>query len=113
MRVIIFLLFAGLFFSCGETSTFVLNPDEIKYPESRLMDQVDTLWGVEVEDPYRWLEDDRDPEVVQWVIDQNTTTRNYLDALPLRNELRDRYEKLFNYEKVGIPRKVGDKFFIS
>lgn len=113
MRVIIFLLFAGLFFSCGETSTFVLNSDEIKYPESRLMDQVDTLWGVEVKDPYRWLEDDRDPEVEQWVIDQNTTTRNYLDALPLRKELRDRYEKLFNYEKVGIPRKVGDKFFIS
>ena len=113
MRVIIFLLFAGSFFSCGETSSFVLNPDEIKYPESRVMDQVDTLWGVEVEDPYRWLEDDRDPEVEQWVIDQNTTTRNYLDALPLRNELRDRYEKLFNYEKVGIPRKVGDKFFIA
>jgi prolyl oligopeptidase len=113
MRVIIFLLFAGLFFSCGETSSFVLNPDEIKYPESRVMDQVDTLWGVEVEDPYRWLEDDRDPEVEQWVIDQNTTTRKYLDALPLRNELRDRYEKLFNYEKVGIPRKVGDKYFIA
>lgn len=113
MRVIILLLFAGAFFSCGESSSFVLKPVEITYPESRVTDQVDTLWGVEVSDPYRWLEDDRDPEVEQWVIDQNTTTRNYLDALPLRNELRDRYETLYNYEKVGIPRKVGDKFFIS
>ena len=113
MRVIILLLLVGAFFSCGQNSSFVLKPSEIKYPETRMVDQVDTLWGVQVSDPYRWLEDDRDPEVEQWVKDQNTTTRNYLDALPLRNELRDRYEKLYNYEKVGIPRKVGKKFFIA
>ena len=35
-----------------------------------------------MEDPYRWLEDDRAPEVEQWVADQNKTTRTYLDAIP-------------------------------
>ena len=113
MRVIILLLLSSIIFSCGEKSSFVMKPGEINYPVSRVAAQVDTLWGVEVSDPYRWLEDDRDAEVVQWVKDQNITTRSYLDALPLRNALRARYEKLFNYEKVGIPRKVGDNFFIT
>jgi prolyl oligopeptidase len=99
--------------SCGEPSSFRLKPGKITYPQTRVVNQIDTLWGVEVADPYRWLEDDRDPEVEQWVKDENEVTRQYLDALPLRNALRARYEKLFNYEKVGTPRKVGDKYFIN
>ena len=99
--------------SCGEPSSFRLKPGKITYPQTRVVNQIDTLWGVEVADPYRWLEDDRDPEVDQWVKDENEVTRQYLDALPLRNALRARYEKLFNYEKVGTPRKVGDKYFIN
>lgn len=113
MRFVLLLLLVGTLVSCGETSSSVLNTTEIIYPLSRVTDQVDTLWGTEVPDPYRWLEDDRDPEVEQWVMDQNKTTRNYLDSLPLRNEIRARYEMLFNYEKVGIPRKVGNQFFIT
>ena len=113
MRVIIFLLFTAAFMSCGEPSSFRLKPGKITYPQTRVVNQIDTLWGVEVADPYRWLEDDRDPEVEQWVKDENEVTRQYLDALPLRNALRARYEKLFNYEKVGTPRKVGDKYFIN
>ena len=113
MRVIIFLFITAAFLSCGETSSFVLKPSEITYPQTRVVDQKDTIWGVEVSDPYRWLEDDRAPEVEQWVKDENEVTRKYLDALPLRNVLRARYEKLFNYEKVGIPRKVGETYFIT
>lgn len=113
MRVIILLLFTAAIMSCGETSSFRLKPGKINYPQTRIVNQIDTLWGVEVADPYRWLEDDRDPEVEQWVKDENVETRKYLDALPLRNTLRARYEVLFNYEKVGIPRKVGDKYFIN
>jgi prolyl oligopeptidase len=86
---------------------------DISYPESRTVNQVDTLWGTAVEDPYRWLEDDKDPEVEQWVIDQNTTTRDYLNAIPFREDIRSRYESLFNYEKIGAPRKIGDRYFIN
>ena len=84
MRVIIFLFFTAAFLSCGETSSYVLKPGEITYPQTRVVDQKDTLWGVEVSDPYRWLEDDRAPEVEQWVKDENEVTRKYLDALPLQ-----------------------------
>ena len=48
--------------SCGAPSH-----ESMTYPESRTVDVVDTLWGTAVADPYRWLEDDRDPEVMDWV----------------------------------------------
>lgn len=99
--------------SCGDSTESNSYMNTFKYPESRKVDQVDTLWGVEVEDPYRWLEDDRDPEVEQWVIDQNLFTRAYLDAIPEREEIKSRYESLYNYEKIGIPRKIGEKYYVN
>ena len=110
MRNILFLTAIATLFSCGENS---MNPDHISYPKSRIVDQVDTLWGTEVQDPYRWLEDDRSPEVEEWVRDQNKVTRAYLDAIPVRKELRKRYEELYNYEKVGMPRNIGGRYFVS
>ena len=50
------------------------------YPKLRTADVVDTLWNTPVADPYRWLEDDRDPEVVEWVAAQAATARNFLMA---------------------------------
>ena len=83
------------------------------YPETRTVDVVDTLWGTPVADPYRWLEDDRDPEVVEWVGAQAATARMFLDGLPERDELRARCEELFNHPRVGIPRRIGEKVFLT
>jgi prolyl oligopeptidase len=113
MRNLIFLTSLIVISSCGESLDKLNNKFNISYPESRTVNQVDTMWGTAVEDPYRWLEDDRDPEVEKWVIDQNNTTRSYLDAIPVREEIRARYESLFNYEKIGAPRKIGDRYFVS
>ena len=43
---------------------------------------VDTIQGVQVADPYRWLENATDPKVEAWSDAQNERTRAYLDALP-------------------------------
>ena len=110
MRNILFLTTFAALISCVEST---MNTDQISYPNSRVVDQIDTLWGTDVHDPYRWLEDDRAPEVEKWVEDQNEVTREYLDAIPFRSELRERYEELFNYEKVGMPRVIGGRYFIS
>jgi prolyl oligopeptidase len=52
---------------------------------------VDTVQGVKIADPYRWLENWSDPKVVDWSNAQNTRTRAYLDGLtsqePIKNEL--------------------------
>jgi len=113
MRKILYLLVLSLFISCDSKNNSVKNIESISYPITRTVNQIDTLWGVSIKDEYRWLEDDRDAEVEQWVVDQNITTRSYLDAIPLREELKSRYTELFNYEKVGIPRKIGSRYFVS
>ncbi len=98
----------GMLVACGNSSV-----NSMKYPETRIVDVIDTLWATPVADPYRWLEDDRDPEVVEWVGEQASTAREFLDALPEREVLRERCEALFNHPRVGIPRRIGEKIFLT
>ena len=98
----------ALFASCGADSTQTMT-----YPETRTVDVVDTLWDTLVADPYRWLEDDRDAEVMAWVADQAETATSFLHGLPGRGELRERCEELFNHPRVGIPRRIGEKVFLT
>ncbi|RIV43884.1 prolyl oligopeptidase family serine peptidase [Flagellimonas pelagia] len=83
-------------------------PITVNYPTTKKVDTVDTYFGTEVKDPYRWLEDDRSAETEAWVKEQNTTTFGYLEKIPFREDLKKRLEKLWNYEKVGSPFKEGD-----
>ena len=77
------------------------------YPQTRKGNQIDTYFGTEVPDPYRWLEDDRSPETEAWVKEQNKVTFTYLETIPFRDKLKKRMEKLWNYEKVSAPFKEG------
>jgi prolyl oligopeptidase len=83
------------------------------YPESRATNTSDTLFGVAVADPYRWLENDvrTDPEVRQWVDAQNAVTNHYLASLPGRDALAARMRTLLNFERYGTPRKGGSRYF--
>lgn len=81
---------------------------EISYPKTKKVDTVTNYFGTEVKDPYRWLEDDRSEETEAWVKAENEVTFGYLKNIPYRDELKNRLEKLWNYEKVGSPFKEGD-----
>ncbi len=83
-------------------------PIIVNYPVTSKVDTIDTYFGIEVKDPYRWLEDDRSPETEAWVKNQNKTTFGYLEQIPFRKDLKNRLEKLWNYEKLGSPFKKGD-----
>ncbi len=83
-------------------------PISVNYPTTAKVDTVDTYFGTEVQDPYRWLEDDRSTETEAWVREQNKTTFGYLENIPFRNDIKKRLEKLWNYEKLGSPFKEGD-----
>ncbi|MBC8766769.1 S9 family peptidase [Arenibacter sp. BSSL-BM3] len=85
-----------------QKKTIVLN-----YPTTKRVDTVDTYFGTKVNDPFRWLEDDRSTETENWVKQQNETTYNYLDKIPFRKDLKKRLEQLWNYEKLGSPFKEG------
>ena len=83
----------------------------IKYPKTKKINTVDTYFGTKVEDPYRWLEDDRSAETEAWVKAENKVTFEYLNKIPFRNVIKDRLTQLWNYEKFGSPFKRGDYYY--
>ncbi len=80
----------------------------LTYPSTKKGDTIDTYFGTAIKDPYRWLEDDRSKETEEWVTAQNKTTFAYLNEIPFRDQLKQRLEKLWNYEKLSAPFKEGD-----
>lgn len=80
----------------------------VNYPTTTKVDTVDTYFGTPIKDSYRWLEDDRSPETEAWVKEQNKVTFGYLEQIPFREDLKNRLEKLWNYEKLGSPFKEGN-----
>jgi prolyl oligopeptidase len=80
---------------------------KVTYPETHKGNHVDVYFGDSIADPYRWLEDDRSPETEAWVKAQNEVTFGYLNKIPHRKNLKERLEKLWNYERVSAPFKRG------
>lgn len=83
----------------------------LTYPDSPQDNQVDVYHGVEVADPYRWLEDPQSPASRQWIEAQNRVTFNYLESLSQRSQINQRLTELWNYERYGTPFKRGGRYF--
>ncbi len=105
-KLIIPALLGVLLVSCNAKTQ--KEPIAVNYHQTKKVDTVDTYFGVDVPDPYRWLEDDMSDETGAWVKAQNEVTFGYLDNIPFREELKERLSNLWNYEKVGSPFKEGD-----
>ncbi|CAM4159210.1 prolyl oligopeptidase family serine peptidase [Zobellia nedashkovskayae] len=103
--LVLFSLGASIFAckSQPKTETSIVN-----YPITHKSEIVDTYFEIPVADPYRWLEDDMSEETGAWVKAQNEVTFNYLEKIPFREALKQRLEKLWNYEKLGSPFKEGN-----
>jgi prolyl oligopeptidase len=89
----------------------VSSQQKFNYPTSNKIGQVDIYHGIEVADPYRWLEDPDSEETKAWVEAQNQLTFGYLAQIPDREKIKQRVTQLWNYEKYGIPFKEGDRYF--
>jgi prolyl oligopeptidase len=84
---------------------------QIKYPVSHKTDITNNYFGVDVPDPYRWLEFEGTEETKQWVKEQNQTTESYLSGIPFRNELRKKLNALWNYPKYELPHKENGIYY--
>ena len=80
-------------------------------PATRREDVTDVLHGVEIVDPYRWLEDGSSDETQAWVELQNATTRAVLDSIPQRDAINARLDQLFTTGAVGTPVVRGSRYF--
>ena len=79
----------------------------MNYPITTKTDVFDTYFGTKINDPYRWLEDDRSAETKAWVEAENKVTQGYLSGIPFRGDIKKRLETLWNYEKFTAPFKEG------
>jgi prolyl oligopeptidase len=82
-------------------------------PMTRRDETTYALHGVEIADPYRWLEDPNHPEVRAWVEEQNRVTFAALEELPARPRIQRRLTELWDYERLGVPFIEGGRIFFS
>ena len=87
----------------------------LAYPATQRGTVADVQFGETVADPYRWLENDvrEDAKVREWVTAQNRVTDTYLATLPGRADIAARLKALWNYERYGIPRQAGGRYFYT
>lgn len=101
------LLFLIIPFGCSMKYT------KLAYPSAQGLGVVDTLHGVAVPDPYRWLENGKAPKVKSWTAAEERLARACLDKLPQRKGLVERFNHLWRYDYEGTPSEVleGDRLF--
>ena len=101
MKKSLFTIFLIIIFSCQNEKSLI-------YPKTKKINVISNYFDSEIIDPYRWLEDDRSDETERWVKKQNEVTFKYLNKIPYKNKLKERLEKLWNYEKVSAPFEEGE-----
>ena len=89
------------------------DPTAFSYPKARASDHVDILHGVSVPDPYRWMEEIDLEETREWIAAQNKLTADYLSGIPVRESIRRRLRKLWNFEKYGVPQQRNGRLFFT
>ena len=76
-------------------------------------DVVDVLHGVDVPDPYRWLEDQESPDTRRWIDTQNDYTDSVLQVLPGREALRATAARVLERDVIGLPNERGGRYFFE
>ncbi len=89
------------------------SPERPAPPPTRVEAVRETIHGVDVVDPYRWLEDRQSPETSAWIDAQNRYTRGFLDPWPGRDVLRDRLTALLKIDVVDTPRERNGLYFFT
>jgi prolyl oligopeptidase len=81
------------------------------YPAARRLDLTEELFGHQVADPYRWLEDADRPETRDWLAAQEELWARQRDALPGREAFAARVKDLLQVGYVSPPAWRGSSRF--
>ena len=110
-------MIALLAWSCGveqkteEAASNIMPTIEFAYPETVKDSTSYELWGTNIQEPYGWLENDTAADTEDWVQRQNAVTTAFLNKIPFRSAIEDRYADLFDFPKVSSPQRVGENYF--
>lgn len=116
MKKLIFVCFGILLSACSQDQSSDFSATQpLEYPATPIVDHIDGYHGVEVSDPYRWLEEDvRESQAVKdWVDAQNAVTFDYLEAIDERALVKARLTELWDFERYGVPRKEGGRYYYT
>jgi prolyl oligopeptidase len=83
------------------------------YPPARRDAAPDDYGGVQVADPYRWLEQLDSAETSDWVRAEARLTDSYLEKIPIRQSIQKRLTALLDFEKFGTPFHEGNRYFYT
>ena len=101
---------------CGDKGSSEELSADTAAPVARIENVTDTHWGVEVDDPYRYMEAQDDPEVVEWFKGQAEHTESVLAAVPGRQEIYERLVELDQgapFDTYAVRRLAsGDTFYM-
>ena len=100
---------AATFFFLGVPNTY----GQLKYPDSKKVNQVDDFFGTPVSDPYRWLEYDMAADTKDWINREQAFTENYLSKIPYSPLIQKQVEKATNFTRFYCGFKAGDYIFFS
>ena len=103
-----FILAIPCLWFCGCNIDDILSTS--RYPKARKDAVVGDYHGIEVADPYRWLENADSKETQSWIAQQNKRTRKFL-AVPTHQEIQERITKLWNYPRYSSPSRIGGRYF--
>ena len=80
-------------------------------PATRRDDFKETLHGVDLVDPYRWLEDQSSPDTRAFIEAQNTYAHALLEAVPSLPAIRKRLTTLARHDRQWAPLERGGRYF--
>jgi len=90
------------------TTTIGCAPAYPPPPDTRIEEVVDVMHGVEIPDPFRWLEDRDGPETRAWLDEQNAYAELVVGQTLTRTWLENRLTELMDRDDIGSPRKAGE-----
>lgn len=89
-------------------------PAQSPAPPAARQDNVkELIHGVEIVDPYRWLEDQDSQETRNWVAAENAYAHNLLDGLPARAPAFKRLMAMFHHDTVSAPQEEAGYYFFT
>ncbi len=97
--------------SAQETRTDASRQSPDQPPSAPRSDHVDTYHGVDVADPYRWMEDLDDSAVHTWARRLDAHARAYIAEHPDRDEIRDRIAAVADHQRYLAPVRRGGRYF--
>jgi prolyl oligopeptidase len=82
-------------------------------PKTRIDNVTETIHGIEIKDPYRWLEDQDSPETRNWLDQQIKYTQSVLGSVAGRDKIKQRLEQLMKVDVISPPIAAGTRYFLT